>query len=82
MGNRQGAKRMTYSVPAMPVLMWDSSPPGTHLASPKSAILGTRFSSSRILLPFMSRWMILTGEPNPPWRYASPSATPRTMSIL
>ena len=72
-----GDEFLSYSVPAIPVLTWDLSG-ATHLASPKSAIFGLRFSSSSMLLPFMSLWIIFTSEP--PWRYASPSAVPTMIS--
>jgi len=52
-----------YSVPAIPVLKCDLSPP-KHRARPKSAILGVRFSSRRTLLLLMSLWMILILVPS------------------
>lgn len=52
----------TYIVPAIPVLICDLSA-AAHRASPKSAILGERFSSSRMLLILMSLWIIFLWEP-------------------
>lgn len=55
--NTQRYKKL-YLVPAIRVWtrVWSS---GKRRAMPKSAILGTNFSSSRILLHLMSRWMMV-----------------------
>jgi len=66
----------TYSVPAIPVLVCVLSVPMERM-SPKSAILGLRFRSRRILLVLMSLWMIFTSDPL--WRYSRPSDIPIMM---
>lgn len=66
----------THSVPAIPVLVWVLSVPNER-ASPKSAILGLRFWSRRMLLVLMSLWMIFTSDPL--WRYSKPSDIPIMM---
>ena len=47
----------TYRVPATLVLICVMLP-GKNFANPKSAILGLRFLSRRMLLALMSRWTI------------------------
>lgn len=64
----------THSVPAIPVLIWDLSE-AIKRARPKSAIFGSKLSSSKMLLAFMSLWIIFV--PQPPWRYVRPSAIPQ-----
>ena len=69
----------TYNVPANLLLTWLWSP-GISLANPKSAILGWKSLSSKMLLDFISLCMIIT------WycscRYARPRAVPKMISNL
>jgi len=67
----------TYSVPATRVLTWVAFA-GISFARPKSEILGVRSLSRRILLAFISLWMM--GGLTSSWRKAIPRATP--MHIL
>lgn len=49
---------ITYLVPATcSVMIWLFSS-GKSKAKPKSAILGSKFLSNKMLLAFLSRWMI------------------------
>uniref|UniRef100_A0A8R7VEH7 Uncharacterized protein n=1 Tax=Triticum urartu TaxID=4572 RepID=A0A8R7VEH7_TRIUA len=50
----------------------------SSLEIPKSVILGTPRSSSRMLSGLMSQWMI--GALQPSWRYSSPRAMARAAS--
>lgn len=69
----------THIVPATRVLTWVILS-GKSLASPKSPILGWRFSSIRTLLALISRWTI--GGSASSWRNARPAATPKHMAAL
>ena len=75
----KGFRQYSYSVPATRVLTWLSKS-WMRRASPKSAILGLKFLSKRMLLDLMSRCMIRTSDSS--CRYASPRAIPRAMLNL
>ncbi|OAY80415.1 hypothetical protein ACMD2_09101 [Ananas comosus] len=70
---------MYPNVPARSVLTWVSHALMMR-ARPKSETLGSKLSSSRMLLDFMSRWMMW--GTNPWCRNASPRADPRQILNL